>query len=274
MKIERKWVFPTKGHVYDVYIRENGSVLAVNENALLALEEGRADVLYTSTAGLTCVRPYSGNLLIGSEARKVLILGDEVKEIPLDYGVNSCAVKGEEVAIGLCCNGMALMKDGKVAWHLETDNHIYSVDWYEDVILGAGFDGFLYAVNREGKVLHKLPLAENVNRVKVCGDLIAVGTFEPGQLYVLRYGETGFQMVWGKRDFFDVRALSWSDNCKYLFVLDWNGTAEVYDSRGNLLLRGMGPRSMESSYWRNSEIAVGGWGRIELYQFSESNNPL
>ncbi len=273
MKVERKWVLPTKGHVYDVYIPRSGAVLAVNENSLLFIEEGRAEELYRSKAGLTCVRPYEGALMVGSEARKVLLLGENETSIELEYGVNSCAVKNGKAALGLCCNGLALIEGGSVKWHLETNNHIYSVDWYGDVILGAGFDGFLYAVNEDGEVLHKLPLAENVNRVRVCGDLVAVGTFEPGRLYVLKYGN-GFEMVWGKGNFFDVRALSWSEDCEYLFVLDWNGTAEIYDASGELKLRGMGPRSMESSFWRGNEIAVGGWGRVELYGFSSDDRDI
>ncbi|UXD22294.1 hypothetical protein IPA_03275 [Ignicoccus pacificus DSM 13166] len=272
MEGRRLWIYETYGHVYDVYVKGK-DVLAVNENKLLLLNEEDYKVLYQAPFGLTCVKPMEFELVLGMEGKALLFLGEEESKVDLEYGVNDCMPKGNKVAVGLCCNGMALVEDGEVKWHLETDNHVYSVDWYGDVIIGAGFDGFLYAVGEEGKVLHKLPLAENVNVARVCGDLIAVGTFEPGQLYLLKYDKNnGFQMVWGKRDFFDVRALAWRNDCEYLFVADWDGTVEIYDRLGNIALKGVGPRSMESAHWNGDYVALGGWGRIELYEIKESSS--
>lgn len=269
MNGRRLWSYPTYGHVYDVHIRGE-DVLAANENALLLLNEEGHRTLYKAPFGIYCVKPHGNELLLGLEGKSLLFLGDEERYVQLSYGVNDCASRGDKIAVGLCCNGIALIEGEEVKWHLETDNHVYSVDWFGDVILGAGFDGFLYAVSEDGKVLHRLPLAENVNSVRVCGDLIAVGTFEPGQLYLLKYDKRkGFSMIWGKRDFFDVRALAWRDDCKYLFVADWDGTVEVYDKDGNVALKGKGPRSMESAHWRGDKVALGGWGRIELYEITE-----
>ncbi len=266
---KRLWIYETYGHVYDVYVRGN-DVLAVNENKLLLLNEEGHQVLYQAPFGLTCVKPRREELVVGLEGKAIMFMGEENVQVPLEYGVNDCMVKDDYIAVGLCCNGVALIKDKELLWHLETDNHVYSVDWYGDVILAAGFDGFLYAISKEGKVLHKLPLAQNVNVVRTCGEYIAVGTFEPGNLYLLKYDTSkGFEMVWGKRDFFDVRAIAWREDCKYAFVADWDGNVEIYNTKGEIVLKGIGPRSMESAHWKGDRVALGGWGRIELYEIKE-----
>jgi len=269
----RRWLLQTPGHTYDVRF-EDDKLLVASENYFYTvdIEEGKVVNAFKHRAGIYCIRKIAdGKYLLGAEDMSVLLLDEEgnVERIDTEYAIFSCAVKDNKAVLGACCGPLYLLdlESKNVLKIYETYGNVYSVDWGK-YIYAASFDGNIYALKGLGRLINGKRLAENVNVVSVCGRRVAAGTFEPGGVFVF---DEELNPLWSKGNFFDVRVTSWRDSCKGLYVASWDGRVSLYKPDGTEILRGMGPRGIESGDYAKGLLALGAWGRVELYEEEEDD---
>ncbi len=269
----RRWLTQTPGHTYDVRF-DKDKILVTSENYFykVDIENGEIVSSYRHKAGIYCVRKIcEGKYLLGTEDMSVLILDDEgnVERINTEYAVLSCAIKGNKAVLGSCCGAIYLLdlESKKLIKIYEAYGNVYSISWGK-YIYAASFDGNIYALKGLGRLMNGKRLAENVNVVSVCGERVAAGTFEPGGVFVF---DEELNPIWSRGNFFDVRVIAWRDLCKGLYVGSWDGRVSLYRNDGTEVLRGMGPRGIESGDYVKGLLVLGAWGRIELYEEEEED---
>ncbi len=269
----RRWLVQTPGHTYDVKFTDD-KIMVVSENQFFLIdpENGEIENVYSHKAGLYCVRKLNdGRYLLGAEDMAVLILDEEgnLERIDSEYAIFSCSIKENKVALGACCGPIYLLdlETKNMIKIYETYGNVYSVEWGK-YLYAASFDGNIYALKGLGRLIAGKRLAENVNVVSTCNDAVAAGTFEPGGVFVF---DPELNPRWSRGNFFDVRVASWRDECKGLYVASWDGRVSLYRNDGTEVLRGMGPRGVESGDYRAGSLVLGAWGRVELYEEEESD---
>ncbi len=262
--LRRLWLTPLAGHNYDVLLSEDAA-LVCNEDrlVLLNLNEGDPFTLFKHDAALYKVRRSSESLILAAEDRKLLILeGDNARSIAVDHGLFAVDVRSDGlVAAGGCCGDIYVIREDKVLHKVTVGNHVYDVSWGKH-LYAASWDGSLYAFTETLKLVKRVDLAENVNVVRTCDNYIAVGTFEPSGIFLF---DEDLNLLWSRGGYMDVRAIAWRKDCNGLYALSWDGEVSLYDLEGNELLRGKGPRGLESASWHSYALAIAGWGRVELY---------
>ena len=267
--MKRKWIVETPGHVYDVEFAGSG-LLATTENNLVIIDDtGNASVLYTHDAPIYKVRRWKDVLFLAAEDKRLVKLTPEsLTSVEVEYGLFALDVKDGKVVAGGCCGAVYLIENDRVIKSITVGGHVYDVEWGPYIYV-ASFDGSLYAFDEELNLIKRIDLAENVNVVRHCGDRVAVGTFEPGGVFVL---DKDLNLIWSRGNYLDVRMIAWREGCDGLYVGSWDGEFSLYTSGGKEVMKGRGPRGIESGAWSNGLLAVGGWGRIELYE--EEGNEL
>jgi len=261
--VRRAWIAEVSGHVYDVSLLSDKEVLATNENKVLIIHEGNVAPLYVHEAPVYKARKEGGALILAAEDKKLLIVAEgDVKSVELEYGLFSLAVKGSKVAAGGCCGAIYLLENYEVKKSLSVGGHVYDLEWGK-YLYAASFDGSLYAFDNDLNLVKRVDLAENVNVVRSCGDLVAAGTFEPGGVFVM---DADLNLLWSKGGYLDVRMVAWRQNCEGLYVGSWDGEFSLFTKDGKEVLRGKGPRGIESGAWKDGRLVIGGWNRVELYE--------
>ena len=262
--MKRKWIVELPGHIYDTKIIED-QVLLANENRVVSVDdEGKATIIFTHDAPIYSVKKTGDALLMAAEDKRLIIVdNNEINEVNTDFGLFSLDYKDGKAVAGGCCGALYLISDGTIVKKTNVGGHVYDVSWWSDKVLAASFDGHLYLFDSDLNFIKRVKMAENVNTVRPCGGLVAVGTFEPGGVFVL---DEDLEVVWSKGGYLDVRLVAWREGCKGLYVGSWDGVLSLYDEHGNEVLAGKGPRGVESGDWRDGRLAVSGWGRTELYE--------
>ena len=260
--MKRKWIVEVPGHVYDVIFNED-RVLAANENKLLLVDDRGATVLYSHEAPIYKVRKSDDSLLLAAEDKKLVRVGpDGVEEIDVDYGLFALATKGDKIVAGGCCGAVYLIEGNQIVRSTNVGNHVYDISWSKYIYV-ASFDGSVYAFDDGLKLVKRVDLSENVNVVRTCKDRVAVGTFEPGGVFVF---DEDLNLLWSRGGYLDVRVIAWREGCEGLYVGSWDGELSLYTPSGKEVLRGKGPRGVESGAWQRGSLIIGGWGRVELYE--------
>jgi len=260
--MKRKWIVEVPGHVYDVIFDEE-RVLAANENKLLLVDDKDVVVLYSHEAPIYKVRKYRGALLLAAEDKKLVkVDSDSIEEINVDHGLFALATKDDKIVAGGCCGAIYLIKNNQIVRSIYVGNHVYDISWSKYIYV-ASFDGSVYAFDEELNLVKRVDLSENVNVVRTCKDKVAVGTFEPGGVFVF---DEDLNLLWSRGGYLDVRVVAWREGCKGLYVGSWDGELSLYTANGDEVLRGKGPRGIESGAWRMGSLVIGGWGRVELYE--------
>ncbi len=263
MKIKHLWTFKTYDHIYDLQVTDEVALVSGDKFVRLDLEGGVKEIIELEQ-GLYCLRKVDGGYVVGGEARTLFFLTDEPFSVETPYGVYSCDV-GAELAVGTCC-GLVLIGKRKI----QLGGHVYALRWLKDGYLAVGnLDGRL-SIIKDYKVVWEVKETNGVNAISPCGDYLAVGTFEPGYVYLYDVSDPEApKLVW-KREGFDVRALAWKEGCDKLFAGDFGRRAAIFDLEGNVIIGANTDRGVESAEWKGNRIYMGLWGRLEVFEVDEN----
>ncbi|UXD22493.1 hypothetical protein IPA_05475 [Ignicoccus pacificus DSM 13166] len=289
INIKTSWIFTPERGTYSLALRDSRTVaLAVSSSSahplasseeefggfayLLTRVDGRiTSWRYDSPQGFNCAAfdPVDERVIFGNDDGNVYIFdldGTLITTIKFGTPVYSCAFSphGNRVAIATEGEGggkvSILDKNFEHLWEFLTDDNVWGLSWHvdEEMLAVASHDGNVYILKKP-TAIWKEEVAEAVNKVKWCGNKLAVATFKPGK--VLLYDtkdprnptllweiEEGLNNVWG---------LSFNDDCTLLAYGDAsNGKFGLIGIDGNEIISQKYKEGIQSLDWKGAKIAL------------------